>query len=280
MSNQKRSCPETGAVSSDDSSKNKRQKRQEFNGDDLVCPIETELPWDPVTAEDGRVYERSAITKHIETRQNNGGQVRSPVTNEPMGRQLFPAIQHRNLIESLIDSGMLSGSLADQWNKKRQQMKEKDELIRKANSGDADAMFALGCRYLHGLKGFDKDSKAAHEWFTKGHYAGDVRCTGGMGRNLLRGDGVSKCPKQGLTYLGIAAGQGSHGAAFFLGNVFANGTDGMPVNLKDAIYWLERSLESPDGRYQPLGANYRVSAEQKLPQLRQQLQQEQEQQER
>ena len=34
--------------------------------DDLICPITLELPWEPVTAEDGRVYEKEAIEQHIE----------------------------------------------------------------------------------------------------------------------------------------------------------------------------------------------------------------------
>ena len=33
---------------------------------EYVCPIALELPVDPVTAEDGRVYNRSDIQKHID----------------------------------------------------------------------------------------------------------------------------------------------------------------------------------------------------------------------
>eukprot|EP00550_Attheya_septentrionalis_P003018 CAMPEP_0198281798 /NCGR_PEP_ID=MMETSP1449-20131203/1671_1 /TAXON_ID=420275 /ORGANISM="Attheya septentrionalis, Strain CCMP2084" /LENGTH=90 /DNA_ID=CAMNT_0043977717 /DNA_START=9 /DNA_END=277 /DNA_ORIENTATION=+ len=43
----------------DDSQPSKRRKLSP--SDELVCPITLDLPFDPVTAEDGRVYERSAI---------------------------------------------------------------------------------------------------------------------------------------------------------------------------------------------------------------------------
>ena len=35
--------------------------------DEWICPITNELPLHPVTAEDGRVYEHTAVQKHILT---------------------------------------------------------------------------------------------------------------------------------------------------------------------------------------------------------------------
>jgi hypothetical protein len=50
----------------------------------LVCPITQELFMDPVLAEDGHTYERSAITRWFST-----GNTRSPVTNEELdGKKL------------------------------------------------------------------------------------------------------------------------------------------------------------------------------------------------
>ena len=48
---------------------------------DLVCPITQELPFDPVMAEDGKIYERNAIVKWL------GRERTSPVTRAHMGRQ-------------------------------------------------------------------------------------------------------------------------------------------------------------------------------------------------
>ena len=50
----------------------------------LVCAITQELPLDPVTAEDGNIYERSAIEAWLKKQQ------KSPLTNTPMGPSCCP----------------------------------------------------------------------------------------------------------------------------------------------------------------------------------------------
>ena len=50
---------------------------------ELLCPITHSLPVDPVTAEDGNIYERSAIEEWLK------GQQRSPLTNVAMGAKLL-----------------------------------------------------------------------------------------------------------------------------------------------------------------------------------------------
>ena len=82
--------------------------------EEYVCPITAELPIDPVTAEDGRFYERHAIEEWF-SRQPQA-QVKSPVTNKPMGKRLLPAVQVRNSLKRLVESGAISGSKADSWN--------------------------------------------------------------------------------------------------------------------------------------------------------------------
>ena len=72
--------------------------------DGLLCPIKHELPLDPVIAEDNFVYERSAIEEWLERNE------KSPHTNEPMGKRLFPALQVKNMIKAMVKSGALSGS--------------------------------------------------------------------------------------------------------------------------------------------------------------------------
>ena len=79
--------------------------------EEYVCPITAELPVDPVTAEDGRCYERHAIEEWF-SRQPEA-QVKSPVTNELMGKRLLPAVQVRNSLKRLVESGAISGSKAD-----------------------------------------------------------------------------------------------------------------------------------------------------------------------
>ena len=55
---------------------------------EFLCPITHALPVDPVTAEDGHVYERSAIEDWL-----SKGRHTSPITNEAMGTRLTSAVQ-------------------------------------------------------------------------------------------------------------------------------------------------------------------------------------------
>ena len=72
------------------------------SGKEMVCCITLELPFDPVTAEDGRVYERKAIQEYFKGKSDS--EIKSPYTRKPMGKRLFPAMQHKNMIEILIEN--------------------------------------------------------------------------------------------------------------------------------------------------------------------------------
>ena len=62
--------------------------------DEYQCPISFELMTDPVIAEDGHSYERSAIEDWF-----GRGSLTSPKTGEPIGTNLFPNHNLRKLIE-------------------------------------------------------------------------------------------------------------------------------------------------------------------------------------
>lgn len=65
----------------------------------LMCPISYELPVDPVLAEDGNIYERICVEKHLSTRKT------SPMTNLPMGKRLVEARHVTSLLHSFIKEG-------------------------------------------------------------------------------------------------------------------------------------------------------------------------------
>ncbi|CAB9524813.1 Sel1 domain protein repeat-containing protein (Partial), partial [Seminavis robusta] len=134
-----------------------------------------------------------------------------------MGTRLFPAIQHRNTIETLVESGVIDGDLADKWNKKVEQKKKMEKLLKKAEAGDGSAMYSAGIKYGSGLDGFKKDKKLAFQWHKKAHEVGDVRGKALMGWCYLHGTGVAKQHSLGLFYLIDAASQGSNFAAYDLG---------------------------------------------------------------
>ena len=54
---------------------------------DLICPITHELPFDPVMAEDGRVYERNAIQEYFDGKE--AALVKSPMTNQMISKTLI-----------------------------------------------------------------------------------------------------------------------------------------------------------------------------------------------
>lgn len=222
-------------------------KHQKSPADDLVCPITLDLPWEPVIAEDGRIYERLAIEEHFRSKRH--GELRSPMTNEPMGRKLLPALQTKSLIETLIDFGVITGELAEKWKEKAREKQAMNELIQRAQSGDEDAMCHVGYYYYSGECGFPKDHAKAVDWYQKGREAGSIRATANLGCMFLQGKGVEENYSVGLFYTTLAAEEGCDGACYNRGAGFAKGRWGLPQNPPEAERWLQKFL-SGDCKYQ------------------------------
>ena len=73
-----------------------------------------ELPFDPVMAEDGKIYEE---------KPSSSGSPKKMVSNQPEHRcrhreKLLPAVQTKNTIEMLIKSGAIEGEIAEAWKQK------------------------------------------------------------------------------------------------------------------------------------------------------------------
>jgi TPR repeat protein len=189
---------------------------------ELVCPITFSLPVDPVMAEDGNVYERSAIEEWLKQ------QHKSPVTNLEMGTRLLPALRVKNMIRAMVTSGALTGDKVDAWKLKLEAEEEVAEMLRLAEAGDGVAMRRLGVRYEHGLKGLAKDDAKAFEWYKKSHEAGDATGTAGLATCYLAGKGVPKCQSRANTLMSQGAERGSKNACCNLGLVYAKGLAGFP----------------------------------------------------
>ena len=195
---------------------------------EFLCPITFSLPVDPVTAEDGKVYERSAIKEWLKQQR------KSPVTNLAMGTRLLPALQVKNMIRTMVASGALTGDKVDAW---RQRMKEKEEVEEMrclAEAGNGAAMRNLGVWYKRGEKGLAKDLSKAFEWYEKSHEAGHASGTGSLGACYLVGDGVPKCQSRANTLLSDAAARSSKVACYHLGRAYADGRWGFPKDEKMA----------------------------------------------
>jgi TPR repeat protein len=195
---------------------------------ELICPITFSLPVDPVTAEDGNVYERSAIEDWLKQ------QHKSPVTNLAMGTRLLPALRVKNMIRMMVASGALTGDKVDAWKLKLQEEKEVAEMLCLAEAGNGWAMRKLGLWYKLGQKGLAKDGAKAFEWYEKSHEAGFAGGTGGLAWCYLHGFGVPKCFARANTLMSQAAERGSKYACYTLGLAYAEGHYGFPKDEKMA----------------------------------------------
>ena len=94
-------------------------------------------------------------------------QVKSPVTNEAMGKRLFPAVQLRNSLKRLVESGAVSGPKADAWEKTMAEQAEMAALRVTAEGGDTNAMCKLGFSYRDGTRGLKTDLIQSLMWFKR-----------------------------------------------------------------------------------------------------------------
>ena len=199
--------------------------------DEYLCPITQELPIDPVIAEDGKIYERSAIMEWL------GRNRQSPITREPMGTKLIRSTQVRNMNENLVKSGAIEGEKVTAWKKKLEDEKKLNELQAKAKH-DPDAMYELGRSHGFGKLGLRKSRAQARAWYKRGAAVHDVKCMAKYGEYLTKGLGGGRIPAEGIYYTTRAAVAGSDLAAFQLGSAFFKGEDGLHKDKAQAKDWL------------------------------------------
>ena len=206
---------------------------------DLVCPITQELPFEPVMAEDGKIYERSAIVEWFSKKDRPT----SPSTGAVIGKKLIPAVQTKNTIEMLIKSGAIAGEIAEAWQEKLELEEEVKEIRAEAEGGDGDSMCCLGVWYNFGLNGLAKDFEQARAWFERSAATRDPRGLSCFGSCLLRGVGGPPNNSLGWVYITDGAHLGSNHAAYKLGSAFYHGRFGLPKDPVQARFWLKKAVD-------------------------------------
>ena len=212
--------------------------------EEWVCPISGALPVDPVTAKDGRVYERHDLTLWFE--KNPGDTVKSPVTGEEMGKDVTTAYQVKNSIKHLVDRGLLRGAAADTWKAASKEMEgfsaELKEYMIKASQGDVAAMVAIGFAYREGEHGVTVNHAKSIEWMRKAALKDSVQAWASLGVAHVQGKGVKRDYIAGIMYLTHAAQLGSEHGCCALAHYLHQGTL-IERDIPMARYWYLKSLK-------------------------------------
>jgi len=209
----------------------------------LVCAISQELPIDPVSAEDGFLYEKREILEWMRKKRANLEVITSPITNEKMNTKLLPVVQVRNIIKELVDNGVIVGKLAAHWKKAMAAKGKVDETKKRAGGGDADSMYALGEWYFHGQHGLPEHDFESYRWFKKAADLDDTRAMAKAGWYLMTGLGAKKNVSHGMMLLTSAAERGSDLACYNLGWINLEGMHGLPKDKNKAMHWYKRATD-------------------------------------
>ena len=207
----------------------------------LMCHATFKIPADPVIAEDGRVYDRSAITEWLRTNP------RSPVTNEGMSSALLPAASLDRILYDMMQRQEtdLAGLRTLRAIYEHQAKQEVLKLLKeRAFSGSREAMFRLGWALWTGSGGADKDLHAAAYWFQKivetryvpANTEAEICALTIVGQALRFGQhGIKKNIQAGMEFLAEARSQWSLRAASEGGREFpAWGYDAVKIALQPA----------------------------------------------
>ena len=218
--------------------------------EEYTCPITLQFPTDPVIAEDGHIYERSAIEEWFATHAREGTddaftKIKSPCTNLFMHMGVIPAKQVRNAIEHGVRGGLFVGERAEAWLKKTTEAEKHKKAVtvlkKMAESGDKYAAFVLSKAYGDGLHGLKQDEKQALKWSERAANLGHAYAATQVGLAYHCGrDGLEKNVTLGIAYMQLGAVLGSECGCYEVGHAYQHGKWGYPVDHDVAAYWYRR----------------------------------------
>lgn len=213
--------------------------------DEFACPISGRLPVDPVTAMDGRIYDRHGLMTWFD--KHPGTTIKSPVTGEEMSKGVVTAYQFRNTLDSLVERGLLTGEAVDEWKAECKVVDAYDAELKHnfvlAECGDKHAMAAIGFAFREGMHGARVDHARSVEWMRKAALHGSVQGWASLGVAHVKGEGVQQNHYTGLMYLTHAAALGSEHGCVSLGYYLSKKTTIMDEDIQMARYWYKKSLE-------------------------------------
>ena len=205
------------------------------------------LLFSPVTAEDGNLYEEYAIKRIIENSPHED-KVKSPVTNELMGKKLLPSRGIKNHIQCLLECDIIEGDMADEWWCMFFEKEEFDDLCQQASEGremSPSAMVRLAEFYMDGNEdaGIPKDWAKAAKIYENLHDMGNPRGTALLGEMLYKGQITPSNVQKGISYLTMAAENKSDIGAYNLAKVFHKPRAGLAADIDEARKHYELAIE-------------------------------------
>ena len=115
----------------------------------------------------------------------------------------------------------------------------------KAEQGDAEAQWELGCMYAEG-EGVSQDYEKAAKWFRKAAEQGYAVSQYELGRMYAKGQGVEKNDKEAAKWFRKAAEQGRAKAQWELGQMYYEGK-GVDQDYEEAMKWIRKAAETDKG---------------------------------
>lgn len=118
-----------------------------------------------------------------------------------------------------------------------------EDLIFKAEQGDAEAQFALGKRYFYGNRDVSQDDEQAFYWYRKAAEQGHASAQTSLGLYYrYQANFEDQDYEEAVHWYRRAAEQGDAEAQFELGSCYTDG-DGVPRDAEQANYWYLKAAE-------------------------------------
>jgi len=113
-------------------------------------------------------------------------------------------------------------------------------FMKSADSGNVEALAAIGSCYSSGGPNLLRNMEKAFEYWQKGYEKGDPDCAHNMGFNYEMGNGVTKDIAKAVSYYQVAAEKGVAMSQYNLGICFYAG-NGVTQNQEKALYWWKKA---------------------------------------
>ena len=129
------------------------------------------------------------------------------------------------------------------------------EVLSRAEQGDAPAQAMLGLMYANG-EGVPEDDAEAVKWCRKAAEQGNAAAQYNLAFMYANGEGVPENDAEAVKWYRKAAEQGNAAAQYNLAFMYANG-EGVPENDAEAVRWYRKAAEQGDADAQSnLGLMY------------------------